>query len=82
MPQVPAPIRKARAGILRAEGAQQLAKYYRSLVGKTLEIIIEQDGMSGHAEGFALVKLSHAMPVGSLQRVTVARADGEACYAA
>ncbi|MDX2095932.1 MAG: tRNA (N(6)-L-threonylcarbamoyladenosine(37)-C(2))-methylthiotransferase MtaB [Alphaproteobacteria bacterium] len=81
MPQVPAAVRKARAAVLRAEGEKQVADYYRSLIGTTLEIIIEQDGMSGHAEGFALVKLAEPMPVGSLQRVTVMRADGHACYA-
>ncbi len=82
MPQVKSELRKQRAGILRSEGEKQLAHYYNSLIGRELEIIIEQDGKSGHAEGFALVKLASEMPVGSLQRVRVARADGDACYAA
>lgn len=82
MPQVPSAVRKERAAILRAEGEKQVAHYYRSLVGKPLEIVVEQDGMSGHAEGFALVKLPTAMPVGSLQKVRVARADADAVTAA
>ncbi len=81
MPQVKSELRKERAGILRAEGEKQLAHYYASLVGKQLEIVIEQDGKSGHAEGFALVQLSQEMPVGSLQKITIARADAQACYA-
>jgi threonylcarbamoyladenosine tRNA methylthiotransferase MtaB len=82
MPQVPMHVRKERAGILRAEGEKQLADYYGSLVGKPLEIIIEQDGMSGHAQGFAKVLLPAALPVGSLQHVTAVRADANAVYAA
>ena len=62
--------------------ATQMAAYHRSLVGKTLEVVVEQDGKTGHAEGFALVRLPREMPVGSLQRVSIARADGEAVYAA
>jgi threonylcarbamoyladenosine tRNA methylthiotransferase MtaB len=82
MPQVPSGIRKARAAILRAEGEKQVEAYYRSLVGRSLEVVVEQDGKTGHAEGFALVRLPREMPVGSLQRVSIARADGEAVYAA
>ncbi len=82
MPQVPSDIRKARAAILRAEGEKQVEAYYRSLVGRSLEVVVEQDGKTGHAEGFALVRLPREMPVGSLQRVSIARADGEAVYAA
>ena len=82
MPQVPSAIRKQRAGILRAEGETQLANYHNSLVGKQLQIIIEQDGRSGHAEGFAKVLLPQAMPVGTLHQVTIARAAAEAVYAA
>ncbi len=82
MPQVPIAVRKARAALLRAEGEAQLARYYQSLVGQTLEVVVEQDGLSGHAEGFARVLLPGALPVGSRQRVVIARADHEACYAA
>ena len=81
MPQVPGDLRKERAGILRAEGVKQVTQYYDSLVGKSLEIVIEQDGMSGHAQGFAKVMLPSPLPVGSLQNVTVTRADSAACYA-
>ncbi len=81
MPQVPMAVRKARAAVLRAEGEKQVARYYDSLIGRDLEIVVEQDGLSGHAEGFALVRLAEKKPVGSLQRVRIARADGSACYA-
>ena len=80
MPQVPSGLRKERASRLRAEGEIQIMKYHDSLIGKEVNIVIEQDGVSGHTEGFAKVMLPHAMPVGSLQRVMVARADRNACY--
>ncbi len=82
MPQVPSAIRKRRAGMLREAGKKQVKKYLASQVGKELEIVIEQDGKSGHSEGFALVKLASEMPVGSLQRVKIARADDAVLYAA
>jgi threonylcarbamoyladenosine tRNA methylthiotransferase MtaB len=82
MPQVPSDVRKVRAGILRAEGEKQIAAYYASLVGRTLEVVVEQDGKTGHSEGFAKVVLPQEMPVGSVQRVAVTRADATAVYAA
>lgn len=82
MPQVPMEIRKQRAGCLRAEGEKQLARYLASQVGRTLEIVVEQDGMSGHSEGFAPVQLAAAAQVGTVQRVTIARADAHNLYAA
>ena len=67
---------------LRASGERQVARYLASQVGRTVEIVVEQDGMSGHSEGFALVRLPSAMAVGSVQRVTIARADATMAYAA
>lgn len=82
MPQVAKPLRRERAAQLRAAGEKQLACYLQSRVGHTLEIVVEQDGLTGHSETFAPVKLAAPMPVGSLQRVTIARADNQYCYAA
>lgn len=82
MPQVAKDVRKARAARLREAGSKRLASYLQKQVGRELEIIIEQDGMSGHSEGFASVKLAAPAPVGSVQKVTIARADAQYCYAA
>jgi threonylcarbamoyladenosine tRNA methylthiotransferase MtaB len=82
MPQVPVPTRKARAALLRTAGEKQIAKHLAAQVGKQLQIVVEQNGLSGHSETFAPVKLSMAMPVGSLQTVTIARADATHAYAA
>ncbi len=82
MPQVAKDVRKARAARLREAGSKRLASYLQKQVGRELEIIIEQDGMSGHSEGFASVKLATPALVGSVQKVTIARADAQYCYAA
>lgn len=81
MPQVAKDVRKQRAAKLREAGSKRLASYLQKQVGRELEIIIEQDGMSGHSEGFAPVKLSAPAPVGSLQKVKVTHADAQFCYA-
>jgi len=81
MPQVLSAIRKKRAAVLRAEGEKQLANYLAAQVGKTLSIVVEQDGLSGHSEGFAPVKLAAPAAVGSVLEVSIARADGKWCYA-
>ena len=82
MPQVPSAIRKQRAALLRAEGDQQLTLYLASQVGKNLTVLVEQGGLTGHSEGFAPVKLAQQADVGTLQRVTIARADAAMVYAA
>ena len=75
MPQVASAVRKARAAQLREAGDRQLAKHLAAQVGKPLEIVVEQDGVSGHAQDFTPVKLQTAMPVGRLQTVIATRAD-------
>ena len=82
MPQVKMEIRKARAAKLRAAGERQLAQYLTSQVGKDAAIIVEQDGWHGHSETFIKVRLQKQMPVGSLQRVRIARADKTQAYVA
>jgi threonylcarbamoyladenosine tRNA methylthiotransferase MtaB len=82
MPQVPKALRKIRAAQLREAGNRQLTQYLQAQVGQALDIVVEQDGMSGHSAGFAPVKLATTLPVRSLQRVHIVRADDERCYAA
>ncbi|PZP86068.1 MAG: tRNA (N(6)-L-threonylcarbamoyladenosine(37)-C(2))-methylthiotransferase MtaB [Azospirillum brasilense] len=82
MPQVPKDVRKARAAQLREAGARQLAGYLAGLVGSAQQIVVEQDGLSGHAAGFAPIKLTAPRPVGSLHTVRIAHADAQYGYAA
>ena len=57
MPQLPKPLRKARAAILRAEGEKQLQKFLESRVGKAEKVLIEKNGM-GRSEHFAEVQVN------------------------
>ena len=66
MPMVDAAVRKARAAQLRAAGARQLNSFLQSLMGKTQSVLIEQDGLSGHTQHFAQVKLSNPQKAGAI----------------
>ncbi len=56
MPQVAVPVRKKRAANLRELGRKMLAQHYRAQVGRTLQVIVE-DNLNGRAEDFSLVRL-------------------------
>ncbi|AQT04773.1 tRNA (N(6)-L-threonylcarbamoyladenosine(37)-C(2))-methylthiotransferase MtaB [Acetobacter persici] len=57
MRAVPVPERKARAARLREVGAASAERYYQSLVGQTLRVLMETP-TSGHSEQFAPVRLA------------------------
>ena len=58
MPQVNGAITKERAKLLRLAGKNELEKFLEKQVGKTLNVIVEKDGI-GRAENFLEVKLSN-----------------------
>jgi threonylcarbamoyladenosine tRNA methylthiotransferase MtaB len=60
MPPVPGPVRKERAAQLRRAGEQAAEKHAQSLVGQSLNILVEKsdaDKTTGRTEGFATVHL-------------------------
>jgi threonylcarbamoyladenosine tRNA methylthiotransferase MtaB len=65
MPQLHGTIRKQRAERLRALGAGAARRHLHSLVGKTIEVLIEQQGL-GCTPHFAKVRLEGDAPVGML----------------
>jgi threonylcarbamoyladenosine tRNA methylthiotransferase MtaB len=69
MPQVPVPLRKARAARLRQATARRLDAYLRGQVGKPLDVLVEREDGSGHSAAFAPVKVAGARP-GELVRAT------------
>lgn len=73
MPQVPGPVRKERAGRLRALGEKQLEKFLLRHVGHERQIIVEQ-GNIGRTEHFAAVRLDENLIAGALRRVKVTQA--------
>ncbi len=60
MPQLPKPLRKARAAILRKEGEKQLQKFLQSRIGKTENVLVENNG-TGRTEHFAEVRLNEGV---------------------
>ncbi|WP_448665006.1 tRNA (N(6)-L-threonylcarbamoyladenosine(37)-C(2))-methylthiotransferase MtaB [Sphingomonas sp. CJ20] len=71
MPQVAAPVIKARAARLRAAAADQRAAWLQSLVGTRQSILVERPGDRGHAGNFAEVRLAPTQ-VGEIVTVTIA----------
>ena len=58
MPQLPVPLRKARAARLRAATARRLDAYLRGQVGHTLDVLVEGEDGLGHSAAFAPVKVA------------------------
>lgn len=75
MPQVPKDIRKERAARLRALGECQVERFLAAQVGKTSQILIEQDG-TGRTEHFAPVAMAEGAP-GSLMNVRITAAGND-----
>jgi threonylcarbamoyladenosine tRNA methylthiotransferase MtaB len=61
MPQVPVPLRKARAARLRAVGAAALAGFLASRRGGLEKVLVERPGR-GHGESFAEVEVDAGRP--------------------
>jgi threonylcarbamoyladenosine tRNA methylthiotransferase MtaB len=68
--QVAIPVRKARAAKLRGLEAGQMHKFLQRHVGKTIEVVVEQNGR-GRSPHFAEVTLDKALEAGTLARVQV-----------
>jgi threonylcarbamoyladenosine tRNA methylthiotransferase MtaB len=59
MPQVDSSLRKARAKILRDLGAAQVEKHMKTLIGRTLPVLVEKDN-KGRTEYFSEVSIEGA----------------------
>ena len=59
MPQVERALVKERAKMLRERASQRQAAWLKSLVGTRQRVLIELDGVSGHAENFAQILTRH-----------------------
>ncbi len=66
MPMVPANVRKERAARLREAGEKQLTAFLKSQIGRRQTVVVEQDGIHGHTEHFAMVQLSAPRQPGTL----------------
>jgi threonylcarbamoyladenosine tRNA methylthiotransferase MtaB len=78
MPQVDPPMARARAAALRQACAAQLAALRQSMVGSVQQLLVENDGVSGHAENFVRLALDTALTPGTIAAVRVTDTSGAA----
>ncbi len=65
MPQVHGSLRKERADRLRTLGDEAARRHQQSLIGQTVEMLVEQQGL-GCTPHFAKIRLDNPAPVGAL----------------
>ncbi len=71
MPQVALPIIKERATRLREACEARKSRFLASLVGTRQNLLVERDGLTGHAENFAGIRLENHAPPGHIAAVTI-----------
>lgn len=77
MPQVGRAIARERAAILREANAQRRQDWLGTQVGRTASLLVERDGVSGHAENFAAVALTAPAAPGTIIDVRLTARDGD-----
>lgn len=80
MPQINGNIIKARAKLLREAGEEELQKFLKTQIGKTLSIIVEKDGI-GKSENFLNVKVNETPKPGEIIKVKATSVDKDTLQA-
>jgi len=70
MPQVPGPLIRERAARLRAKGEAAMQAYRESRLGKTAEVLVEQDNQ-GHCQHYLPVRVMAEVAPGSIHSVRI-----------
>ncbi|MCB1783416.1 MAG: tRNA (N(6)-L-threonylcarbamoyladenosine(37)-C(2))-methylthiotransferase MtaB [Alphaproteobacteria bacterium] len=78
--KVPVPVRKERAGRLRALGARQVEKRLAGHHGRVFDVLVEK-GSLGRAPDFSAVRVPDEFAVGSVVRMCVTGDDGASLLA-
>lgn len=82
MPQVGRSIARDRAAKLREANARRRAAWLDTQIGRSASILVERDGLTGHAENFAAVRLTTPAEPGSIASVRLTARDGDRMVAA
>ena len=77
MPQVGRTIARERAATLREANARRRQDWLGTQVGRTASMLVERDGMTGHAENFAAVTLTAPATPGTIIPVRLTARDGD-----
>lgn len=81
MPQVDRATIKARAARLRAACEAQRESWLHSLIGSTQSVLVERNGLSGHAENFAPVRFATPQSPSSVVHATITGLENGALIA-
>ncbi|UZW54256.1 tRNA (N(6)-L-threonylcarbamoyladenosine(37)-C(2))-methylthiotransferase MtaB [Sphingobium sp. JS3065] len=81
MPQVDRAVIKARAARLRAACESQREGWLQSLIGSTQSVLVERNGLSGHAENFAPVRFAQPQSPSSIVRAAITGLENGALIA-
>jgi threonylcarbamoyladenosine tRNA methylthiotransferase MtaB len=71
MPRLPATEVAARAAALREAARRGLARHLAARHGRDVEVLVERDGLGGHAADFTRTRLDTAVPRGTIARARV-----------
>jgi len=77
MPQVGRAVARERAAILRDANARRRHAWMDAQAGRTTQMLVERDGLTGHGENFAALALTASAEPGSILPVRIGARDGE-----
>ena len=77
MPQLPRDVVRDRAARLRETAAAHRSTWLAGRIGAVSTMLVESDGVTGHAEDFAKVRLAESEPAGALRRVRITHVEGD-----
>ncbi|HET6525229.1 MiaB/RimO family radical SAM methylthiotransferase [Sphingopyxis sp.] len=77
MPQVGRTVARERAAALREANARRRQGWLDTQVGRAASMLVERDGVSGHAENFAAVALTAPAAPGTIIDVRLGARDGD-----
>ena len=77
MPQVGRTVARERAATLREANARRRQSWLDAQAGRTATMLVERDGLTGHAENFAAVTLAAPAAPGTIIDVRLTARDGD-----
>lgn len=77
MPPLPSAVVAERAASLRETARAAHARHLVAQVAREVEVLVERDGLSGHAADFTRVRLDTARPRGTIARARVVAAAAD-----
>ncbi|MEC7490942.1 MAG: tRNA (N(6)-L-threonylcarbamoyladenosine(37)-C(2))-methylthiotransferase MtaB [Pseudomonadota bacterium] len=80
MPQLPIPLRKSRANILRAAGSDQVTKFLEGQIKSRTEVLVEQNGQ-GRSPQFAKVQIKGSTADGEIISAQITGREDETLLA-